>query len=734
MYRSRIKQNLRKYQCLVSETATPSIYFGIDEIPNELTSGKNFFKIAGSEFLRTDVPLKVEIVDAAGTALYYDITSYLDELNRRVISIWVTPNIVKGVAYVTIIGEITKYFDGSMIPTDWVNRYNLKLNVPILIDPTKPNTSDILFEDSPRVYITGFKTVGKEISPLSVTFRQEFLTQSNGYVSFKTIPIDSFYGNQRSSIQTYEHQQSKIWSQVSIDDTNNNSATISTRNVKVRKNNRYITNGWENQVPNTRYQLYSPSGLFVPNMIGGVIHIPNPSNVFPSTGSYAFLAGTSAYIKAQIADVVNNKIAYLAAPIIYNLSGSDRNVTHIVEQFDPSTYCVSYSFSNSDIQYLTSSTVPSTNVEVQIGNLNPITGDIHRIKILAKRRNLDQHYNTVYDNIIQPEELLADPFYPNQTTFREINTNKRLTGIFYVTSDLTKYWITSSYGVDAKARPFRVNSDSCSNAAQCFPFTLNIGSTQTNQFDPHTILKYSGSFYCLEQSSISLKFRAYCCYDSESMSYPSIEIFASGSSFLPQQTSVGTQWGKLIGSIDINERGRLFDELEFPIIADRDGSGTIIFKIKGGQWFFTNISVKPTEYNGFTPDNIKLQLQLPYDISSSVDFKLEYYDITGKQAQYITYVNNFLLKTTYYSKQYTNANNEIKQPDVLFNVDSRIAPNTDILHQYNLQRNLVVTDGIIESLRKSDIYTREAYINLISNNSSSRPLVADDNPTAPPRD
>ena len=129
-----------------------------------------------------------------------------------------------------------------------------------------------------------------------------------------------------------------------------------------------------------------------------------------------------------------------------------------------------------------------------------------------------------------------------------------------------------------------------------------------------------------------------------------------------------------------------------------------------------------------------MQIALPYDISSSVDFKLEYFDNSGRQAEYITYVNNFILKTKYYSKQYINQNGELVPNKELYTPDSRIAPNTDILHQYNLHRNLITTDGIIEAMKKSDIYTREAYILLLSNNSSSRYNVADDAREVPPQD
>ena len=734
MYPTRLNQNLSSFNTLIFESGSTSTYFGIDSVPTELTAGKNLFKIAGTNLLHSDTPLKIEAVDSTGTVLYTDITSYIDKAFRRVISIWVTPNVTKGIVKLTVMGEVHTLLDGTPIPTEWREKYNAKWEYQLPVDPTKPNITEILFETTPRVFFSGFKTVGKEISPLSVTFRQEFLTQSNSTVSFDTINNSTFYGQNDQQIQSSLYKQSSIWSQIGDNQTNETATTVISRLNKQRKQSLSIINGVENIVPNYKYRLTADADIFVPNMIGGIINIPTPNNVLPSTESYSLAPGCDSMLTAQISDVLNSRIAYVNKPLSYDLIKSRQLINHKITHFDSSNYCISYSFSNSDVQYLTSSAVPNIVINMIVGGLDPITGDISTIKVSAKRRNEDVTYQQIFNGQIQPEELLVDPFYPNQTTFKDVDHNKRMNGLFFVTSDLTKYWQTSSYGLDPQVRPFVVNHKSCSAAVQCFPFTLTSGSVNVNQFDPHTILRYSSSFSCLEGNKYAIRFRAMGCYDLQSNSYPNIEIYMSGSSFLPNNKTQGTQWGKFIGQIILSESKRLYPEVELPAIADRDGDGTIIFKIKGGQWFLTNISVKPYEEYGFTPNNFQMQIALPYDISSSVDFKLEYFDNSGRQAEYITYVNNFILKTKYYSKQYINQNGELVPNKELYTPDSRIAPNTDILHQYNLHRNLITTDGIIEAMKKSDIYTREAYILLLSNNSSSRYNVADDAPEVPPQD
>lgn len=734
MNSQRFAQNLHSYNVLIEDKSQNSPkYFVLDEVPTELTAGKNLIKILGSNFLAAETPLKIEALDATGNPLFIDVTEYLDEIGYRIISIWVDDQITKGISQLIIMGEATEGENGEDIPQQWQRKYNIRWSKQIPTDPTKQNSTEILFTELPRIFVTGIKTVSKEISPISVTFRQEYLTQSAGFVSYDV--INSISPAVNSPIKSLKFQQAAIWSQIAQRQTNEVGTTVTSKGTQRKEFTSAIQNGYQHSRATTQYRLIISGASFVPNMIGGTINVYQPQNVIPPTSSADYVPGTDGSFKATIADIINNNVAYVEDGYVIQQRTNQTIDSTFVTRFDSSVYCISYSFSNSDVQYLTSSVVPNINIDVQIGNFRPISGDVFRIKAYAKRRNLDPNYVLIYDGNLTPEELLVDPFYPNQTTYRDVFNNKRMLGNFVVQSDIVKYWHTESIGNDGKHRPFAVNHVSCSEAIHIFPWTRTITSSDFSQFDPHTILKFSSSISFLEKSNMALKFRAFASYDSESRSYPEIEIYMSGSSFNQKYRldQYGHQYGKYIGKIHISESARLFDDVVFPFQVDKDGLGHIVFKIKGGQWFLTNISLKPYEEYGFTPDNFRFQINVPYDISSSVDFKFEYYDFTGKQAQYTSFINNFLLKTQYYTKEYLGENNVAQQTDRLFAPDTRLSPNTDILHQYNLNRNVTTIDGVIEAIRKSDIYNRDAYIALINTRSSSRYL-ADDDFQIPPID
>ena len=59
-----IKQNLNLLDVLVEDTN--NTFFNVVEVPTTFTQGRSSFKIFGSQFLKQDVPLKMEMLDVLG--------------------------------------------------------------------------------------------------------------------------------------------------------------------------------------------------------------------------------------------------------------------------------------------------------------------------------------------------------------------------------------------------------------------------------------------------------------------------------------------------------------------------------------------------------------------------------------------------------------------------------------------------------------------------------------------
>ena len=126
-----IKQNLNLLDVLVEDTN--NTFFNVVEIPTTFTQGRSSFKIFGSQFLKQDVPLHMEMLDALGNTVYIAPVDLVGEevspfLPYRYITVEVyrPPVNVGGLALITLVGEIDPGTVSFNIPTEFQDTYNVR--------------------------------------------------------------------------------------------------------------------------------------------------------------------------------------------------------------------------------------------------------------------------------------------------------------------------------------------------------------------------------------------------------------------------------------------------------------------------------------------------------------------------------------------------------------------------------------------------------------------------------
>ena len=104
-----IKQNLNLLDVLIEDTNNS--FFNVVEVPTTFTSGRSSFKIFGSQYLKLDVPLKMEMLDADGNTVYIAPVDLVGEevspfLPYRYITVeaYRPPVNTGGMAVITIVG------------------------------------------------------------------------------------------------------------------------------------------------------------------------------------------------------------------------------------------------------------------------------------------------------------------------------------------------------------------------------------------------------------------------------------------------------------------------------------------------------------------------------------------------------------------------------------------------------------------------------------------------------
>jgi hypothetical protein len=165
-------KNLDKYAVLVNDTQIDSKYFKITELSDTFTGGKNAFLIAGSEYLVPDTKIQIELKDSAGNVIYHEpgeglisssvngesfISEYYEGVSK-VVSVYVYPDTAYGPCTLTILGELSEYQDSNgatlPVPLDWENKYNIKWQKQIDVNPSLANTTKIRFYQRPAAKIT----------------------------------------------------------------------------------------------------------------------------------------------------------------------------------------------------------------------------------------------------------------------------------------------------------------------------------------------------------------------------------------------------------------------------------------------------------------------------------------------------------------------------------------------------------------------------------------------------
>ena len=154
-------EDLEKYKVLIEDTDPNSRYFRVSELPEAFTGGKNAFLIQGSEELVADTIVKIEIKDSLGNVIYHEpgegIPEYYEGVSK-VVSVYIYPDTLFGPCTITVLGELKEYetINGLKVPVpfEWENKYNVKWQKTVNVNPLLSNTTKVRFYRRPKVDIT----------------------------------------------------------------------------------------------------------------------------------------------------------------------------------------------------------------------------------------------------------------------------------------------------------------------------------------------------------------------------------------------------------------------------------------------------------------------------------------------------------------------------------------------------------------------------------------------------
>ena len=450
--RRRIKENLRELDVFLEDM--DNRIFVIQDLPDTFVQGRTAFKIFGSEFLKPDIPLKIEILDKAGNPVWTQPVIYGQEsspnLPYRYISVEVypPPYNVPGNAELTIVAELDETkFDG--IPIDSIGTYNVRFSKIINIDTEKIiNENPILFYKKPIATATEFVVAQKQTQPPLTRFISG--SELSGTVN-KDIKGKSFISSSQVDTKTKVNDKSEspsgdLKAQANlykyITGLYKTNKVMQRRGVKSEKKSP--------EPPQMR--IRSSEKKFITKLVGSDISV---RNITLPTSSVLELTGLDPK-EVSITDIYNSVTFPDYIGKVEDISSDEElilNKPYAIEFKDPTKPAsdkpvrIFTDIGNAESSVLANFTASYTDwqapsvseyrfdsfIDFTIDDMRTFSGDVYRIKVSGGSDSSQGDFPVLLDTVVDSPELITDTTSPSGVL---------RSGYFIDQAHIDKYWNT----------------------------------------------------------------------------------------------------------------------------------------------------------------------------------------------------------------------------------------------------------------------------------------------------
>jgi hypothetical protein len=151
--KSTLALNLYKYDVLIEDQGVRSDYFKISQFDGYFYGGRNAFLIAGAGVLRPNSKILVEILNKDGKTVYSAPVPQFIEGNSRLVQVEVYSDTPIGPGKIVVLGCADFYQNGTPIPAEWRNKFNVRWTTDVIISPRVENKTPIRFVKSPTLLV-----------------------------------------------------------------------------------------------------------------------------------------------------------------------------------------------------------------------------------------------------------------------------------------------------------------------------------------------------------------------------------------------------------------------------------------------------------------------------------------------------------------------------------------------------------------------------------------------------
>lgn len=683
IYKTKQKRGyIDKYFQIVDTSETSPNYFNIFSVPTTLTAGKNVIKLgADGWYLKRNTEIDIEVLDINGNTLYTEYTGFVDRYGYSYITVYVYDITSAGVGTITLVGVANSDLNGNQISSvgfEHQQEFNVRWSTTVDIRSTDRNTTDITFQKAPEVSVTQVLTPYK-FNFSTYALNQRLFTQSLAGIEITTSDTVGFDYVSNTSVD--------IKSTADVDNSYNyflQSSTANTVETNIRKFSKDITSGFiYSEFSRYNTVLYDSQSRLTKDMEGSIFSFANQDNgtsmintwVYPqelANTSYISIYGGSGSLPTQLAAytpkityVINNQFALLDKPLTIQVEDSQNSVRPYTRDYTIKKLVNatgSFSYPTSSLSEVQSLNLSSSYIQFTFMDLNPIGGDVYRIKTFAKEAGKNAEYFQLNDHIVRPPEFLVDTDKTNQAVYAKNKSDFFTYGEFTTQSIAVDYW--RGFGVEQNTVYQWSLSLSSSAVLANYPLansliiqssgSINRGITSRYYQTYVPDQPYSLSFYCVLDPGCELE-----VYMSSTPLKDTVLGLQAPRAFNQSRdaNTVYSKLGKLIGKISnlSGSAAKHYDNVVFDFYPDSDGYGRPVFYLNSTSGtlkkaYISSISITPLDLVGYTPSILQFAAATPDSINilqdddasltQSLDLKVEYFTADGKQSEYVTYIPN----------------------------------------------------------------------------------------------
>ena len=661
-------QGLKDIDIFEEESGLSSRFFQVFDFPTALPQGKSSFLIAGSPFLKNNVELKIEILDAGGNTIYTEpVPNYLEGQARRV-SIEIYDDVVPGDGVMYLVGELkTNYksfggqevnqdevtgnifdpasfgafgagnvpeefveqvnqFNNQDVPSEFQDVYNVRYSRPIFINPVIPNEQPIFFYKQPTVSVS--EIVKPFIIP-SGDIEPVILSGSVGVnpapdlppPPADIVPVDEGYpAISAKDIDLLGQQIEKF--------KNSKKAKINPfQNQSFRSRGRLIRRAspevdrFTIEVNDVEGGSENDAGAISSAFVGSSITIKNPKvdNVKYPTEKFDIPTSYVTSIKK-----VNNNTTMVPEDdflLTDKLSGEKIPVPIITGGTDTSNMEVTMSYTPQPTSSLSETHFRSF-AKVTTANLRTFSGDVFKAKVYAKSEGSLGDFEPMWEGPIESPQLLVDPF--SDTGFVNI-------GYFHKKEVFQDHWVSGSNTIIT--RDDNQIIDGIQISGSNYADGSNLTFTTSGSFDLETNVPYTIQF--------NTYFYKELAEDKEGNDETNFECEVQVSTLgLTENGSVDEY--QTLGKINIDDFQNVnearIDSVFSTFVSSTlgDPKVKVRFKLNKGRAIISDVVLRPYSETNFNPDYFECIIPLPYPLPKrpdNYDFLVEFYDVNNNLAE-----------------------------------------------------------------------------------------------------